>query len=114
MALAVSKLQGIGRELATQSQLRSRDVVESKRDNSQGHQKFGALVPTYTPRRDDRVNALDYSSAPFVAQLIASRDADSPTHLQRRLQSDITAAAYETAEALPHQLPIGLYLEHSV
>lgn len=113
MAFAVAKLQSIGREIAHQPQSLSRSRADSDRGTSNDRQKFGALVPTHTPRRDDRTNSLDYSSAPFIAQLIASRDTP-PTHLQHRMQSDRTANAYQAAEALPDQLPIGLYLEHSI
>jgi len=113
MAFAVATLQSIGRDIAHHPQSVARARAESDREASGDHQKFGALVPTYTPRRDDRVNSLDYSSAPFIAQLIASRDTP-PTHLQHRMQSDRTANAYQAAEALPDQLPIGLYLEHSI
>lgn len=113
MAIAVSKLQIIGRDIAHRPQSLPRADAHSPHETFRDNQKFGALVPTYTQRRDDWVNNLDYSSAPFVAQLIASRDVP-PTHLQHRMLSDQTATAYEAAEALPDQLPIGLYLEQSV
>jgi len=114
MAMAVSKVQIIGREVAQQSRLPARPATDSAQDKPHKGQKFGALVARYAPHRDDRATALDYTSAPFVAQLIASRDAESQTRLQHRMMADRTAAAYQAAEALPDRLPIGLYMERTL
>lgn len=114
MAFAVSKVQNIGREIAPHAHALARPNPSTHRDTSEGREKFGSLVPIYTLQRDERIHSFDYTSSPFVAQLIASRDAESPTNLQLRMLSDSTASAYEQAEALPDRLPIGLYLEQSI
>ena len=114
MAMAVSKMQNVGREIAKQAHFLPRPAAEASRDKSPGKQKFGALVPNTPPWRDNRVNTLDYASAPFVTQLIASRDTIPATRLQQRTMADHSATAYEAAEALPYTLPAGLYLETSI
>ena len=114
MALVVTNISTVGREIAHQGRSGAKAVAEIAGDGLSGRQKFGALIPTETPRRDDRVNTLDYTSAPFVAQLIANRYADNPTRLQQRMDADTSAMAYEAAEALPRSLPTGLYLKTSI
>lgn len=115
MSLGVSKITPVGRAIVKRSPTRPHDTAGSGEETGARPQAYGALVATApAPRRDDRLISLDYASAPFVAQLIASRDAAAPSHLTRRFQADDAASAYRRADALADTLPAGLYARRAV
>lgn len=115
MTFAVTTVQPLRRQVATTRRAiaGARDEAAAGRDGDR--HKFGALVPAGpSPRRDDTGTGLDYGNGPFVAQLIGSRIADSPSRLEARLRAIPAAAAYRTAESLPFGASAGRYLQHSV
>ncbi|MEM1048777.1 MAG: hypothetical protein AAGL24_21685 [Pseudomonadota bacterium] len=115
MSLGVSKIHPVGRAVVKRSPTLPQTAAGSGEENAARPQAYGALVaPAAAPRRDDRSRSLDYANAPFVAQLIASRDAASPSHLSRRFQADDAASAYRHADSLADTLPTGLYARRAV